>query len=140
MKLHTNIVMESHPDLNLQVTSHPITFKTKARGALTGKVSAISLQVSSIPIHLAIPFSRRLHRIAAVGSFGVKVAPFTMSVEAAEVHLVGVLGSKEGITTNVQGKVCCQSKLKVDGKLYGKIASTGIELTEGDFENSVEAM
>jgi hypothetical protein len=143
MKLKTDIVMESHPELDLQVSSEPITFKTKARGSLTGKVSAIALQVSSIPIHLAIPFSRRpgsLHRIAAVGSFGVKVAPFTMSVEGAEVHLVGVLGTKEGIKTKVQGKVCCQSKLKVDGKLYGKIASTGIELTEGDFENSVEAM
>lgn len=143
MKLQTKILMESHPELNLQVTTGPIAFKTKARGALTGKVSSISVRVSHIPIHVAIPFSRRpgsLHQIAAVGSFGIKVAPFTVSVEGAEFQLVGVLGQKDGIKTEVQGKICCQSKLKVDGKLYGKIASAGIELPDGDFESSVDAM
>ena len=143
MKLQTKILMESHPELNLQATTGPIAFKTKARGALAGKVSSIFVRVSSIPIHLAIPFSRRpgsMHQIAAVGSFCVKVDPFTVSVEGAEFQLVGILGSKEGIKTEVHGKISCHSKLKVDGKLYGKIASVGIELPDGDLEDSIEAM
>lgn len=143
MKLRARIGMESHPELHLHATTGPVAFKTKAKGALTGKVSAIALRVSEIPIHVAIPFSRRpggLHQIAAIGSFGIKVAPFTVAVEGAEFQLVGVLGHKEGIKTSVEGRVCCQSKLRVDGMLYGKIAGPSVEMPEEEFEEGVDAM
>ena len=143
MNLRARIGMESKPELHLQATTGPVAFKTKARGALTGKVSAIVLRVSEIPIHVAVPFSRRrggLHQMAAIGSFGIKVAPFSVSVEGAEFQLVGVLGQKDGIKTTVEGRVCCQSKLKVEGKLYGKIAGASLELPEEEFEEGVDAM
>ncbi|MGE3152119.1 MAG: hypothetical protein AB7G48_10925 [Nitrospiraceae bacterium] len=142
MKLNSQILMESEPEFSLQAMTAPIAFESTATGALSATVSCIAVKVDEIPINLAIPFLKRrggMQMIASLGSFGVKVAPFSVTIEGASVRLEGILGTK-GVQAEVKGKVGCKSKLNVKGKLFGKIANCAIELPDGDFEEGVEAM
>ncbi|HNP59621.1 MAG TPA: hypothetical protein PKM72_02210 [Nitrospirales bacterium] len=142
MNFKGQLGMESCPDFSVQAKTEPIAFATKAKGSFVAQVSSISVQVSEIPINLSIPFLRRaggIHTVASIGSFGIKLSPFTVAVEGANVQLAGVLGTK-GITTQLEGKVGCKSKLSFNGKLFGKIANCSVDLPDDDFEEHVDTM
>lgn len=142
MKFRSQAVMESNPDLKLEASSEPIGFESTATGSFKGDVSAIALSAEEIPIRLVIPFlrsGRGVRTIASVGGFGVRINPFTVSVEGAGVRLEGVLGTK-GIRGTVEGKIGCRSKFDVSGKLFGKIASCTLDLSEDELEEGVELL
>lgn len=142
MKLNGQLNMESCPGFSVQVKTEPLAFSTQANGSLVGQVSSIAVRVGEIPINLAIPFLRRkggAHRVASIGSFGISLSPFTVSVEGANVQLEGILGTK-GLSSHLEGKVDCKSKLNFNGKLFGKIANCSVDFPEDDFEESVDAM
>lgn len=142
MNFKGQLGMESCPDFSVQANTEPIAFATRAKGSLVAQVSSIVVQVGEIPINLSIPFLRRAggtHTVASIGSFGVKLSPFTVAVEGANVQLAGVLGTK-GITSHLQGKVGCQSKVHFNGKLFGKIANCAVDFPDDDFEEHVDTM
>ena len=142
MNFNGQLNMESCPGFSVQVKTEPVAFATQAKGSLVGQVSSIAVRVGEIPINLAIPFLRRqggTHRIASIGSFGITLSPFTVSVEGANVQLEGMVGTK-GINSHFEGKVDCKSKLNFNGKLFGKIANCSVEFPEDGFEESVDAM
>ena len=142
MKINGQLDLESCPDISIQAKSEPISFATKAKGSLVGQVSSIAVQVEEIPINLVIPFLRRPgcgQKIASLGSFGIKLSPFTVAVEGANVQLAGVLGTK-GITCQLDGKVACKSKAIFNGKLFGKVANFSADLPDDELEESVDAM
>ena len=143
MKMKGQLAMESCPDFSVQAQTDPISFTTRARGSLVGQVSSICVRVGEIPINLTIPFLRRAggsHQIASIGSFGVTLSPFTVSVKGANMQLAGVLGTKKGINCHLHGKMNCKSKLNFNGKLFGKIANCSVDLPDDECEESVDVM
>ena len=142
MNFKGHLGMESCPDFAVQAKTEPIAFTTEAKGSLVAKVSSISVQIGEIPINLSIPFLRRaggIHTVASIGSFAIKLSPFTLAVEGANVQFAGVMGTK-GITTHLEGQVGCKSKVSFNGKLFGKIANCSIDLPDDEFEEDVDAM
>ncbi len=140
MKFVSRAVMEGNPEFKIQMESGPVAFQSSATGALKAEVSAITARVDEIPIRVSIPFLPQHYgpqMVAAIGGFGIKVNPFSVAVEAASINFEGVLGT-DGVKCDLQASVGCKTTIKMDGKLFGKIANIALELPEEDFEQGVE--
>lgn len=136
MKFKTQVKMQSNPDFHIDANIDPFGFKTSAKGSFESSVSSIAFNVDEFPIRLAIPFLKRngkLPVVASIGGFKIKLSPFHIKVEEAAVELEGLLGTK-GITGKMDGKVGCETKMDMVGKLAGAEGTFKIIPGDEDFE------
>jgi len=136
MKFKTRFNMHSTPDFKANVAMEPVAFTTSARGAFSGTLGAVSATVDEVPLRLAIPFLRRkgkLPLIGTIGGFKIKLNPLNIKIEDASVQLDGVLGTK-GIKSTVNTKVLCDTEVKMNGAVSGKLGSFNVKLEEEALE------
>jgi hypothetical protein len=135
MKFKAQGVMKSCPSFTTDVKAGPLDFESTAGARLEGTLGPVDASMDEIPIRLAIPFLRRTKRpvVASIGGFKVKLNPFGIKVELANVHVKGILGTK-GIEVKADARVDCKTDMKLKGELAGKGGVIEINLGDEDLD------
>lgn len=141
MKFKTHGIMQSTPRFKMNARVEPVNFDTRVSGSFDAEVSSISVTIDAVLIRLAIPFMKprcKLPKIASIGGFKIKLAPFRIKVEEASLHLHGVLGTK-GIKGEMDTQVACKTKVEMEGELCGKVGTVELNLgNEYNFDEKKE--
>lgn len=131
MRFQTRVAMESSPGVHLHGDLEPLDLHTSISGSCAASIGSIHLHVSRIPIYLAIPFlkRRRPQLMGAIGGVELRVSPIDLSVEDMNLSLDGVLGTK-GLRGRLDGHVDCETKMRVDGDVKGKVGTFTLALED----------
>ncbi|MBI4377901.1 MAG: hypothetical protein HY578_02265 [Nitrospinae bacterium] len=135
MKFKAQGVMKSCPNFATDVKAGPLDFEITAGARLEGALGPVDASMDEIPIRLAIPFLRRTNRpvVASIGGFKVKLNPFGIKVELANVNVKGILGTK-GIQVKADARVDCKTDMKLKGELAGKGGVIEVNLGDEDLD------
>ncbi|MEK6589211.1 MAG: hypothetical protein AABZ11_00885 [Nitrospinota bacterium] len=135
MKFKAQGVMKSCPSFATDVKTGPLDFEITAGARFEGALGPVDASMDEIPIRLAIPFLRRTNRpvVASIGGFKVKLNPFGIKVELANVNVKGILGTK-GIEVKADARVDCKTDMKLKGELAGKGGVIEVNLGDEDLD------
>ncbi|MCP4711486.1 MAG: hypothetical protein GY869_22945 [Planctomycetes bacterium] len=129
--------MKSNPDFKLNARLESVGFKTSVQGSGEATIDSVSLNVGEIPIRVAIPFLKPRGKypiLTSIGPFDVKISPIELKLKAAKVELDGVLGTK-GIAAKMEGKVNCETDLKLAGCAAGKVGNFLVKFEDEDLDD-----
>ena len=128
-----------YPSFASQVRMQPVALEAKISGGFKVGVSAISANVSAIPIRLAIPFlktrrSSPLPLLAVIGPFHLRLKPFNIELMDLDFHVDALLGKGKGLQGEIKGEIGCHTEMEMEGELPVKLSSVCLNLAEEEGE------
>ncbi|GAB4381255.1 MAG: hypothetical protein Kow0042_31730 [Calditrichia bacterium] len=137
MKFKAKSLMKSNPDFEMDTHFSPLDFNVSVKGSLETTIDTIGGRIGEIPVKMTIPFLKRPGGpvlIGSIGGFNIKLNPFKLKLEQAEVKFDGILGT-EGLKGNLKGKVGCQTEMDVSGHASGRVGTFNVKFEETEEES-----
>jgi hypothetical protein len=128
MNLKGTIGVAAHPDLRLRMRMERAEFTLHGAATITVGTERIHLDISEIPLRLAIPFHKHRRVVAgSLGPFHVAVRPTEATLRIAEARATGHLGGPEGLSSELHCQGNCKAEIELHGSVPGKVLKAAFE-------------
>ncbi len=122
----SRIALATHPDVHLRVRLKPVDFEVAFQGDVSVATSDVQVNLSEIPVTVAVPFLRRRVVAGSVGPFGLHIKPFEAQFKTSGIRTQGVIGKKE-TEFDLHATGHCRAEAEIVGGLAERIVSATIE-------------
>lgn len=128
MNLKARIGIAAHPDLRLRARMERLEFTLQGGATVALATQRIRVEMSEIPLHLAIPFHRHRRVVAgSLGPFHLTVRPVEATLRITEARTVGTLGGDDGFNAELHCQGNCKADIELGAEAPGKVLKAAIE-------------